>query len=70
MDAINIARQEALNTPTGGDEYHLACTVCMLRGLDPFNFVPSAGLPNWQAVIAEQVVLMMLRASLRDNRGL
>jgi hypothetical protein len=59
-DAIVMARQ----IPSGSPECMIAMLICQMRGIDPWAMPAfgGMGLPNWQSVIAEQLML----ASLRD----
>ena len=78
-DAIlKMTAEQALTaaslTPTGSPAYHLACQLCLLVGVDPHAYGASQnklaagpGVPNWQFVIAEQLIGSALRISLRGG---
>lgn len=62
FEAIQIARQ----IPPGSPAFQAALDVCALRGVQPF--APYGGDPtitNWQATIAEHLVIMKLQDILR-----
>ena len=59
-DAMNIAR----NVPNGTAASFAAEEICRARGVDPWALSP-AGVPNWQAVIIEQVLAAALIEALK-----
>lgn len=51
--------------PSGSPEHAIAVQVCRLRGKNPEFPFDLTGIPNWQHVIAEQILEAMLRQALQ-----
>jgi hypothetical protein len=80
MDVMQITAEQALQsamlTPVNTPTHHLAVQFCLLCGVDPNGYAASLNklaqgptLPNWQHVIAEQLIGSALRISLRNGPG-
>lgn len=71
IDALEMASKMPPHTQAA----RLAVQACILQGRNPAAFVKPQGgplasmnpVPNWQLLIAEQMMLSALRISLRDG---
>ena len=75
---LNMTAEQALHaaslTPLASPAAGLAQQFCLLVGVDPYGFnaranclAPGPTIPNWQFVIAEQLVGSALRIGLRGG---
>lgn len=75
---IKMTAEQALMSaalaPAGSPAHHLASQLCLLVGVDPNAYGARANsmatgpsIPNWQFVIAEQLIGSALRISLRGG---
>jgi hypothetical protein len=65
LDATNFARTVPLQSPVA----QVAYAVCMTRHLDPYGWAPGSGLQNWQAIVAEAGMMMLLEQELKLMLG-
>ena len=63
MDPVTQARAIATMATPGSPPHQLAVGICMVRGINP-DYPSGAGLPNWQAIIMETVLLDELQKIL------
>lgn len=57
MDPVTHVRNSVMTIPPGSPPYELAVAICQMRNLNPDYPAMGTGFQNWQAVIAETLLL-------------
>lgn len=64
MDPLQQARMIAMGIQPHTPVFHAAVGLCLLRGIEPNLVQLSAGMLNWQAIVAEQVLIKQMMEEL------